>query len=92
MSENQQPPFDVLDRLIDEWCKRREVGALATLLPAYVAFNGLTDGWVDLYQALRSTRSYAHGRLPKMEERDLEAAVKVVAEALRAAGTNVETF
>ena len=92
MSENRRPPFDVVDRLIDQWCERREVGALARLLPAYVAFNGLTDGWVDLYQALRSTRAYAHDRLPKMEERDLEEAAKVVAKALRAAGTDVGTL
>jgi hypothetical protein len=90
MSENQRPPFDVVDRLIDHWCERREYGALATLLPAYTAFNGLTDGWVDLYQALRSTKAYAHGRLPEVEERDLDEAAKIAADALRASGTNVE--
>jgi hypothetical protein len=39
--------FDVVSavaNLIDAWCERREFGALARLLPAWIGNNGLTDG------------------------------------------------
>jgi hypothetical protein len=44
--------------LIDAWCDRREYGALSSLLTAWIANNGLTDGWEELAAALRSTSVY----------------------------------
>jgi len=43
-----------LAALIEAWCERRELGALAGLLPAYLRNNGLTDGWEDLCSTLHS--------------------------------------
>jgi hypothetical protein len=43
-----------LGGLIDSLCERRALGPLAKILPGYVAFNGLTDGWADLRSALRA--------------------------------------
>jgi hypothetical protein len=43
--------------LIDRWCEQRNFVPLARLLPAYVGFNGLTDGWDELRSALVSVRS-----------------------------------
>jgi hypothetical protein len=48
--------FHELRSLIDAWCDRRCVLALAILLPAYTSFNGLTDGWGELLAALRTLR------------------------------------
>jgi hypothetical protein len=42
--------------LIDAWCDRRELELLARLLPAWVSNNGLTDGWADVLDALKSLR------------------------------------
>jgi hypothetical protein len=54
--------------LIERWCDRRQYGALATLLPAWISNNGLTDGWTDLRDAVKSTYT-RRADLP-FEERD----------------------
>ena len=46
--------------LIERWCDERRLPALARLLPGYVSFNGLTDGWHHLADALRSARALGH--------------------------------
>ena len=38
----------VLRTLIEKWCDERRLDALAQILPAYLAFNGLADGWSEL--------------------------------------------
>ena len=40
--------------LIDAWRDRRCLHALAILLPAYISFNGMTDGWGALLAALKA--------------------------------------
>jgi hypothetical protein len=47
--------------LVDRWCERRELAALARLLPAWIANNGLTDGWNELREALRHTYATCKG-------------------------------
>ena len=42
--------------LIDQWCSERRIVLLAIILPKYLAFNGLTDGWAELRSALHSLR------------------------------------
>ena len=44
-------------RLIDRWCDQRRLPALARLLPAYVGFNGLSDGWEELRSGLHAARA-----------------------------------
>lgn len=39
--------------MIDRWCDRRELRALAELLPRWIANNGLNDGWAELALSLR---------------------------------------
>jgi hypothetical protein len=46
--------------LIDRWCDERKLKPLSRLLPAYVSMNGLTDGWANLYAALKDTRALGH--------------------------------
>jgi len=48
----------VLRQMIDRWCDERKFHPLAVLLPGYLAFNGLTDGWGELHDALRSLRAF----------------------------------
>jgi hypothetical protein len=54
--------FDTLKHLIYGWCDERLLLPLALLLPKYVAFNGMTDGWLELQAALRNLRSHSRGR------------------------------
>lgn len=46
--------FRDLGLLIDAWCDRRCLHALADVLPAFTSFNGLTDGWGELTAALKA--------------------------------------
>jgi hypothetical protein len=48
--------FTALRALIDRWCDERRLNALARILPGYLAWNGLTDGWHDLIDALKAAR------------------------------------
>ena len=52
--------FAVLRILIERWCDQRRLEALAKILPAYLAFNGLTDGWSELSNALAATRGLGY--------------------------------
>jgi hypothetical protein len=53
--------------LIDAWCDRRSLGELATILPGYLALNGMTDGWAALYDALKNVRASSRETLPASE-------------------------
>ena len=64
---------DSLRLLVHSWCDRRELGALANVLPAFLANNGLTDGWGELMEALRLERSLR--RLPDHERDEVERLV-----------------
>jgi hypothetical protein len=72
MAQSVQPirseePFAVLHKLVREWCDRQYLGALSHVLPAYLAFNGLTDAWSRLYDALRNAQSLARYELTDEE-------------------------
>jgi len=62
-------PNEDIRRLVDAWCDRRELAALAYVLPACTSNNGLTDGWTELRDALR--HAYAMCRHLPDAERDL---------------------
>jgi hypothetical protein len=58
-----EEPFAVLHKLVRAWCDRQCLEALSQVLPAYLAFNGLTDAWTRLYDALRNAQSLARYEL-----------------------------
>jgi hypothetical protein len=58
-----------IESLIHAWCDRRELRALAGLLPSWLYNNGLTDGWEELAASLRTT-SKSDG-LPARERGEL---------------------
>ena len=72
----EHPVNGPLSRLIDAWCERRALSPLAVLLPAYTSNNGLTDGWTDVMEALRTLRGA--GRLPDGEQQEVERLVVLV--------------
>ena len=83
----EQPPlFAIIESLIDRWCERRALEPLRAVLPAYPLVSGLSDEWHQLHQALRTARMTARDSLPAAEANDLDAAIRGVDRALRAAG------
>jgi hypothetical protein len=52
--------FGDLRVLVDRWCGERQLSALSRLLPVYLSHNGLTDGWANLLEGLKSARALGH--------------------------------
>ena len=73
--------FTVIDGLLDRWCERRAPNPPRILLPAYPP-NGLTDGWHELYDALRDVRSACGDELTEVGGRRIGRAVVTVRKAL----------
>lgn len=69
----EDPVSGPLSRLVDEWCERRDLSALARILPAYTSNFGLTDSWAALLEALRTLQ--ADRTLPEGEQREVERLV-----------------
>ena len=70
--------FGNLKMLIERWCDRRAFGPLARALPPYVAFNGMTDGWAGILDALEGVRAFNKDNLTEEE-------VAALADLIRAA-------
>jgi len=74
--------FAALRQQIERWCDERKLGALAQLLPAYTAFNGLTDSWTDLCEALKATRALGRERFSYTEWQLLDDLVSAAERAV----------
>jgi hypothetical protein len=77
-----EEPTKELEALISGWCDRREFGALAYTLPAWIGNNGLTDGWAELRDALRHTYAMCN-HLPPDERDTLKRIYVAIDVALR---------
>jgi hypothetical protein len=73
-------PFAVLYELVRAWCDRHCFEALSHVLPAYLAFNGLTETWSRLYDALRNVQSLASYELT---DEELEKVANLISLASR---------
>lgn len=62
-----------LGLLIDHWCQQRRLRQLAAVLPSFVAFNGLTDGWAELSSGLKSAVALGWESLPDDEWERLQS-------------------
>jgi hypothetical protein len=49
--------FLALKGLIYSWCDRRALNPLARVLGPYVAFDGLTESWAEILDALKTIRA-----------------------------------
>jgi hypothetical protein len=76
-SSNEQF-FAELRGLIDAWCDRRCLHLLSKVLPAYTSFNGMTDGWGELLNALKALTLSQEALL--LEERKIVADLRQAAE------------
>ena len=84
MTDSRLP--QLLHDLIDGWCERRALQPLAALLPGYLAFNGLTDGWHELWQAVNNTRGMHPDMLTADERAALAEARTIIYHTLKANG------
>ena len=75
-----------LGAIVDRWCEERNVRALACLLPAYVGFNGQTDGWHELLASLQKTRALGHEAFNPTEWDALNNLIHAADLALRTRG------
>ena len=74
--------FAALRNLIEAWCDRRCLKALNHVLPAYLSFNGLTDGWNRLYDALRNVRTFAQDELTAGELDTVSILIRVASRVI----------
>jgi hypothetical protein len=74
--------FAALKQLIDSWCDRRALKPLAKVLGPYLAFNGLTDGWGELLNALNSIRTSCPHDLSKSQTEVLGELIRTAEGAL----------
>ncbi len=56
-----------LRSLVDVWCERRCLPALSRILPSYLSFNGMTDGWGELHIALKNIIALHRDELTREE-------------------------
>ena len=61
-------PNTTIRSLVEDWCDRREYRALSIVLSAWLANNGLTDGWEGLHDSLK--HAYAMCTHLPQSERD----------------------
>ena len=69
---DRDEPFQALHNLIRAWCDRRCLDALNLILPAYLAFNGLTAAWSRLNDALSNLSASARHELTDEEAEKVE--------------------
>ena len=69
--------FDPLKGLIDGWCERRALNPLSRILSPYLAFNGMTDGWGELLDALKWIRAFCRDELPADESAKVADLIRV---------------
>ena len=86
MSENEQDKAkefqDIINDLVEAWCDRRALEPLSILLPAWLAFSGLTDSWHNLRDALRHLRAMTKESLTEVEREHLGRAIAMIDKAL----------
>ena len=74
--------FAALRNLIEAWCDRRCLKALNHVLPAYLSFNGLSNGWNRLYDALRNVRTFAQDELTASELDTVSLLIRVASRVI----------
>ena len=71
--QSNQDFMAALRLLLEQWCERRRYSHLAAVLPGFVGFNGLTDGWAELKSGLRSAVGMGSEGLPDDEWHELQS-------------------
>lgn len=70
--------WEIMNSLADRLCQRRAYKCLFRFLPAYFAPNGLTDGWEQSREALKTVRALCKNELTEDEHNDLHKATNIL--------------
>lgn len=65
--QSNQDFMAALRSLVDQWCDQRRFRHLAAVLPGFVGFNGMTDGWAELRSGLKNAVGLGAEALPDDE-------------------------
>ena len=74
--------FARLRSLIDSWCNRRALRPLASVLGPYLAFDGLTDSWGQILEALKTIRALCREDATEAEMDAVEKLIRAAEAAL----------
>lgn len=74
--------LDRLKELVEVWCDRRALRPLARVLPAYTAFNGMTEGWGTLLAALKNVLTFCPEDITKTEASKLGDLIRSAKDAV----------
>ena len=74
--------FAILKSLIYAWCDRRALNPLARVLGPYLAFDGLTDSWGEILDALKTIHASQHGDISEPEMDTLRELIKAAESAI----------
>ena len=80
--QSNQDFMAALRLLLDNWCDQRRYRHLAAVLPSFVAFNGLTDGWEELSSGLKTAVGLGAEGVPADEWHTLQGLSREAESAL----------
>jgi hypothetical protein len=74
--------FERLKTLVESWCDRRSLRPLSRVLGPYLSFNGMTDGWVELAEGLKSIRAQDRDKLTAEETAVVDGLIRATDKAI----------
>ncbi len=74
--------FALLRSLIDAWCDHHALKPLSRVLGPYLAFDGLTDGWGEILNALKDVRALCREDISEAEVETMEALIRAAERAM----------
>jgi len=83
MVGTNQELFRTLEALVNDWCDRKCLTALRSILPAYPMPSPLTDGWAELLIALQNVRASARNETTPDEKILLDKCILSIDTMLR---------
>jgi hypothetical protein len=79
---NYSEAHQIIQRLVERWCDRCELAPLRMILPHYPIRGTTSEGWYELYGALKDARIELKNRLPIEEIEMIRLAMIPIADAL----------
>lgn len=76
----------ILQDLVERWCDRRALGPIRHLLATFPVETATSDEWHRLWGALQHIRGFGEDVLPAGERQRVEAALRLLDQALRTSG------
>jgi hypothetical protein len=68
--------FAALRLLIEKWCDERRLAPLSKILPSYIGFNGLGDGWHEILKSLKAVRGLGYEAFSQADWNELNDLIR----------------